>query len=326
MAHLKPVVSVICISYNHENYISAALESVANQTYTSIELIVVDNNSTDRTLERIQDFVRRNPATKLILNSSNLGVCRAFNQGLALASGRYVIDLSADDVLHPERVARQVAAFERLPDDYAVVFSNAAFINQRNELTGYHYPITERKTAAVSVPSGWVFRDVLASYFVCTPTMMMRKDVLDHLGGYDESLAYEDFDFWVRTARHYRYHYLDEVLTSKRILSGSLSGQFAKPGNPLLESTLSVCYKAFDQCQTPEEYSALARRIRWFIRQCFYAQEYELAEKYRKLLSFMEEPDWLTNSILRLCRWRVPVNGLYNRYLRLRKAWDQSML
>ncbi|MFC5408737.1 glycosyltransferase [Larkinella bovis] len=319
LASRRPLVSVICTSYNHERFISASLQSVLNQTYPAIELIVIDNNSTDQSVARVEEFRQKQPEIQLIRNTENVGICRAFNQGLKRAKGRYVIDLSADDLLHPERIARQVAGFERLPGDYAVIFGNAAFIDEKGRLTGYHYPISPAGQATVNVPSGWVFKEILASYFVATPTMMMRKDVLESLGGYDESLSYEDFDFWVRTARHYRYYYQDEVLTSKRIVRQSLSSQFDTANNPLLESTLKVCYKAFDQCQTADEYAALANRIRWFIRECFYTEQFKLAFCFRELLEYMEKPDFRTALILRLCQWHIPVNSLYRNYVTWKK-------
>lgn len=320
LSSIRPLVSVICISYNHERFITASLQSVLAQTYSAVELIVIDNNSTDSSVARVEAIMQQHPGIRLIRNTENVGVCRAFNQGLKLAKGRYVIDLSADDVMHRDRVARQVAGFERLAGDYAVIFSNAAFIDENDHLTGYHFPITSNGMTTRQVPSGWVFKDILASYFVSTPTMMMRKDVLESLGGYDESLSYEDFDFWVRSARNYRYYYQDEVLTSKRIVQKSLSSQFQNPDSTLLHSTLKVCYKAFDQCQTAEEYGALASRIRWAIRQCFYAEQFELALQFKELLEFMEQPDWQTAVVLRLCKWHVPVNGLYRRYTR----WQQN--
>lgn len=311
---IKPWVSVICTSYNHEAFITATLQSVVDQCYPNVELIVIDNASTDGTADRIREFICEHPAVEFIQNTQNVGLCRAFNQGLKRASGRYVIDLSADDVLLPHRVSRQVAAFERLSQSYAVVFTNAAYINRDGKLLGYHYPINEKGQATQKVPSGGVFRQVLESYFICTPTMMMRKEVLDEIGGYDESLCYEDFDFWVRTSRQYQYAYLDEILTHKRQLTDSLSMQVIRPDNELLRSTLQVCYKAFDQCETPLEYQTLAHRVRTFIRKCFYAEQFDLALQYGELLRYIEPDGPLTAFILLMCRMRVPVNGAYRRF------------
>lgn len=315
---IKPWVSVICTSYNHEAFIAETLQSVVSQCYPNVELIVIDNASTDRTADRINEFVRQNPAVEFIRNRQNVGLCRAFNQGLKRASGQYIIDLSADDVMLPQRISRQVATFERLSESYAVVFTNAAYINSEGAMLGHHYPINNKGQAKQKVPSGGVFRQVLESYFICTPTMMMRKEVLDSIGGYDESLCFEDFDFWVRTARQYQYAYLDEVLTHKRRLTDSLSMQVIRPDNGLLQSTLKVCYKAFDQCVTRDEYRTLANRIRSFIRKCFYAEQFDLALKYGELLHYIEPAGPLTSAILLLCRMRVPVNGAYRRYIHLR--------
>ena len=315
---LKPWVTVICTAYNHESYIESALQSVIDQHYPNVELIVIDNASQDQTATRIRTFLGQHPAIRFIQNSTNIGLCRAFNQGLRIAKGKYIIDLSADDILLSDRIARQVERFEELPDDYAVVFSNAAYVNANRQLLDYHYPIDELGQSTIQIPTGDVFRQVLASYFICTPTMMMRKRVLDELGGYDEALAFEDFDFWIRSARHYNYAYIDLVLTQKRRLDNSLSMQVIRPENQLLASTLTVCYKAYHLCRSADEYHTLASRIRTFIRKAFYAQQFDLAREFGHLLRTIEQPGKLTNAILLASRLHLPVNALYRQYLRWR--------
>ncbi len=313
---LKPWVSVICTCFNQEAYVEAALQSVVDQTYPNVELLVIDNASTDGSASRIRAFVAQHPTVRFIEQSTNVGLCRAFNQGMQQTRGDFVIDLAADDVLLPDRIARQIEVFERLPEDYAVVFSNAQYINEAGTLTGYHFPVDEQGHSRRRIPTGRIFQQVLDSYFICTPTMLIRRSVLEQLGGYDESLSYEDFDFWVRSARDYRYAYVDEVLTLKRQLAGSLSMQVIWPDNQLLESTLAVCYKAFDRCQTSDEYVALANRIRRFIRKCFYAEQFDLARRFGQLLRYIVRPDPLTYGVLMMSRLHVPVNGLYRQYLR----------
>lgn len=313
---INPWVSVICTCYNHEAYVEQALQSVIDQDYPNVELIVIDNASTDRSAERIIALSQCYPTMRVLLNSVNVGLNRAFNQGLALAGGRYVIDLSGDDVLLPHRIAKQTACFEELSGSYAVVFSNAAYIDAQGEETGLHYAVDANGHACVPIPTGDVFRPVLESYFICTPTMMMRREVLNELGGYDETLAYEDFDFWVRSARLYHYAYVDEVLTQKRQLSNSLSAQVIRPDNTLLRSTLVVCHKAFERCATPEEYQTLASRIQQFIRKAFYTEQFDLALQFGNLLQQIEQPGRLSRLILVLSRLHLPVNSLYRQYLK----------
>ena len=313
-----PWVTVICTAYNHQHYVVQALQSVMDQTYPCVELIVIDNGSSDESATYIQRFLTRYPATIFIHNVTNLGLNRAFNQGLKRARGRYIIDLAADDVLLPNRITKQVALFEQLPDTYGVVFSNAAFINGAGQLTGTHYAIDSHGQARQPVPSGNVFRDVLASYFICTPTMMMRRTVLDALGGYDELLSYEDFDFWVRSSRIYPYAYVDEVLTHKRLLPNALSGQVMLPTNTLLASTLIVCQKALTLCAAPDEFRALATRLRACVRKAFYAEQVEVARQFGQLLRQVEPPGLLTSLILVLSRMRLPVNRAYRFYRKLK--------
>ncbi|GAB3699956.1 hypothetical protein GCM10027592_26530 [Spirosoma flavus] len=313
-------VTVICTCYNHESYIVQALQSVIDQTYPYVELIVIDNGSYDSSVERINSFLVQHPAVRFIQNPQNLGLNRAFNQGLLWAKGHYVVDLSADDVLLPTRLEKQVAQFEKLPGTYAVVFSNATYIDTLGRSIGTHFPVDATGHTQAKVPSGFIFRDILEKYFICTPTMLMRRDVLNQLGGYDESLAYEDFDFWVRSARTYQYAYLDEVLTLKRRLPTSLSAQVSYTDNKLLESTLVVCQKAFKLCQTPDELAALASRLRKFIRKAFYAEQFDLAERFSELLQRIERPNLATYFVLSLNRLRIPVNSLYRFFLKQRKS------
>ncbi len=314
---IKSWVSIICTCYNHEEFVAEALRSVVAQDYPNVELIVIDNGSTDGSAACIARFVEQHPAVRFIQNPANVGLNRAFNQGLALAGGRHIIDLSADDVLLPNRIARQTDRFEQLTGAYAVVFSNAAYIDEQGCQTATHYPLDGNGRARIRVPSGDVFESVLASYFICTPTMMMRRDVLNELGGYDETLSYEDFDFWVRSSRLYHYAYVDEVLTLKRQLPHSLSAQVSLPGNELLPSTLAVCHKALARCRLPTEHRALANRIRTFIRKAFYAEQFALALAFGQLLGRIERPGLTTSLILQLSHLQPPVNRLYRHYLRL---------
>lgn len=323
---IKPWVSVICISYNHASYVEQALQSVVDQDYPNVELIVIDNGSIDRSAELIARFTERHSAIRFIQNPVNVGLNRAFNQGLALAEGRYVVDLSADDVLLPGRLSKQVAQFEKLAGPYAVVFSNAAYIDRSGREVALHYAVDASGHARLPVPSGNVFKPILESYFICTPTMMMRRDVLNELGGYDETLAYEDFDFWVRSARLYHYAYLDEVLTQKRLTPDSLSAQIVYTNTSLLYSTLAVCYKAFERCVTPDEFRALAGRVRRFIRKAFYVEQFDLALQFGDLLYHIEQPDWQSKLILGLSRLHLPVNKLYRHYLKWSPVFHSAKL
>ncbi|WP_026630865.1 glycosyltransferase [Dyadobacter alkalitolerans] len=321
----NPLVTVILTAYNQEKYIGETLASVFDQTYHNIELIIIDNASADDTLAVIGTFKNPSRNFSLIKNRKNSGLCAAFNYGLSIAKGKYVIDLSGDDVLMPDRIEKQVAAFELLPEDYAVIFSNAQYIDPAGKELGNHYAVDALGSAVGPIPSGDVYKNVLERYFICTPTMMMRTSTMLELGGYDETLTFEDFDFWVRSAAKFQYFYLDEILTQKRIVPSSLSSMVYKKGSGMLASYYAVCNKAYDLNRDQKEFDLLAARIRTFIRKCWYAQEYELAVRFRVLLNYIENPGWQTELVVLMCRLHLPVNFAYRFYIKnLKKALGQE--
>lgn len=262
------MVSVICLCYNHAKFVEEALRSVRQQTYPSIELIVVDDASTDESVKVIRIYLQKYTCpsrVKTCFLSQNLGNCAAFNRGLALAQGKYIIDFATDDVMLPERIAQQVMFFERLDEAYGVVFSEAEYIDEQGMSLYRHY--RDRLKHIRPVPTGDIYARLLSTYFIASPTMMMRKSVLDELGGYDEQLAYEDFDFWVRSSRNYRYAYQDICTTQIRKHSSSMSTGWYRRGDPQLYSTYLVCLKARDLNRTEEERRALVKRVKYELRQ-----------------------------------------------------------
>src|SRR5688500_3802276 len=101
-----PLVSVICLCYNQARFIREAVASVFAQSYRNVELIIVDDASTDNSASVIRAMVAENPAIRCLLLNQNVGNCKAFNKGLTLSKGDYIIDLAADDVLVPQRIER----------------------------------------------------------------------------------------------------------------------------------------------------------------------------------------------------------------------------
>ncbi len=316
-----PLVSVICLCHNQARFVRRALDSVLAQTYPSVEVFVIDDASTDGSPKVIQTFLVENPTVKGFFFAENRGNCRAFNHAFRHAQGEFILDLAADDVLLPERIARQVAGFQTAGEEVGVLFHNARLIDENGAPLGLYFPIDERGSSRVRVPEGDLFAALLRHRPVCSPTMLTRRAVLDELSGYDETLAYEDFDFWVRSSRTWLYAYQDEILTEKRIRPGSLGGRLYQFRNDLLPAALRVCQKAAVLVRTPDERASLDFRLRYFLRQSWYAGHFELAEQFAHLL---EKPDRPTRLVLLACRWRVPVHGAYARYRRwqsFRRGW-----
>lgn len=274
-----PLVSVVCLCYNHARFVEEAIQSVLNQRYLNVQLIVIDDHSTDKSIEAIDKFISGNKAVEFIPLPSNLGNCRAFNIGLEKAKGDFIIDLAGDDVLMPDRIEMGVRNLESLGKEVGVQFSDAELINENGAHLGYH----SDRFRHDSIPQGDIYKEVLSRYFINSPTMMMRRQVLEELGGYDGALAYEDFDFWVRSSRICKYSYIPEPLVRRRILSTSLGQRQYRTGSDQLRSTLTVCRKAFDLNKTEDEHAALRKRIVYEMRRAMFLGEIKIGWEYWKL-------------------------------------------
>lgn len=253
---------MICLCHNHANYVVEAIDSVINQTYTSWELIVVDVASTDDSLWRVEQYKLKNPdvSFKTLFLGENIGNCRAFNRAMMLTNADYIIDLAADDILLPQRLEMGVKHMNVLPE-VAINFSNANYIDHENNILKSHYPVGATGKSSVYVPDGDVFEEVIRSYFICSPTMMYRASYLKNLGGYDETLAYEDFDIKIRMAQQYQFAFTDKILVHKRILPNAMSTKQYKKGDRQLASTLAICYKILALINTNSQKRALLMRI-----------------------------------------------------------------
>ena len=253
----SPLVTIICICYNQANYVTEALRSVWNLKYVNIQLIIADDASTDGSRDIIQKLVY-DREVELIFNQNNIGHCKTFNQALQLARGEFVVDFAADDILLPNSINVGINRFSKLDKTYGVFYADAELIGVYGEHINNH--ITARYFDS-NVPEGNIYEHLLSRYFINPPTMILRKTLLDELGGYNQSLSYEDFDFWVRSSRITKYCYLPVITIKKRIHSKSVSFKQYSYNSKMLVSTFEVCKIAFKLNKTKKEDKALIKRI-----------------------------------------------------------------
>lgn len=260
------LVSVICVCYNHERFVRDAIQSVLDQSYKNIELIVVDDGSTDNSVSVIKSM-----NVTLIDLKTNRGYCAAFNEAWKVCKGDLIIDLAGDDELPVDRVSIGVEEFLNHDESYGVQFGDVLYSN--GDIHSNRFP---------NPPQGDIYLNLIRRYFIAAASMMSRRSVLTMLNGYDETLAYEDFDFWIRSSRHFKYFYTPKILVHKRIVKGSMSDQQFKRGNPQQLSTYKVCEKILALNQSKEENEALKERIAYEIRQATRRLDLNLALKYLK--------------------------------------------
>ncbi|GAB4334823.1 MAG: hypothetical protein OHK0038_12270 [Flammeovirgaceae bacterium] len=314
-----PLVSVICLCFNHARFIRECLDSVFEQTYSNIEIIVVDDASTDNSVEIIQQCIE-NKKVKFFPLKENVGNCKAFNLALKHAKGKYIVDFATDDVMFPHKIAAQVAFFESLPEDYGVIFSDVIQIDESSKSLKTYYARDKKGNLLVTVPQGNVYEELIKRAFISPPSMMYRKSMLDEIGGYDESLSYEDYDLWVRTGKKYRYGFQDLVLTKRRIVKNAHSQSFYKKRqNRHLESTLKVCYKAFEQNTLESENKALAVSVRYHWRMAVFTENFQLAQGFYELLLKIDKLQSLDWIIYALMQSKIPLHFLYSYWIKIRR-------
>lgn len=263
----NPLVTIICLCYNHEDYVVESLNSVINQSYPSIQLIIVDDCSNDSSKAIIRTWLKKNPEIQFIANETNLGNTKSFNKALELAKGEYVIDLAADDVLLPNCVTLQMNAFENSPyKNLGVVYGNVELISENGSFDSYYFPVNNQKKAIENRITGEIYQSVLSGgNSICSVSAMIKKTVFDRLQGYNETLAYEDLDFWIRASRLYEFDFIDEPLVQKRIVANSLGSDFFKKNDSrakkINHSTYLILKKATALNQTRAEDLAIQKRV-----------------------------------------------------------------
>ena len=219
----RPLVSVIIPAYNASEFIERTLTSVLNQTYENIEVIVVDDGSTDSTPEIVQRFVTIDPRI-IFLHQTNAGVAAARNYAIAESKGDFIAPIDADDIWHRTNVEKQLQVLVG-SDDVGMVYSWSIDIDESDYLTGgarifpYHgniYP-------------AMLLQNVIGHASAC----MIRRSCLEQVGSpyYKTSFlaqkaqGCEDWDLYLRIAENYQVELVPELLVGYRQVHGSMSRQ-----------------------------------------------------------------------------------------------------
>lgn len=199
-------ISVLIPVLNGEQFIRKALDSVLAQPLAS-EILVVDNGSTDGTLEILNNYLTRDSRIK-VLHCTEKGVSKALNAGLALATGTLIARLDADDKMSPERLENQFRVMQDHPE-VALVSSQIIFINSEGVETGRSkYPIGK-----LTLLRNFLFRNPIAH-----PSVMFRKEIAERAGNYrPEFEGAEDLDLWLRILNLGDIFASEEFLTSYRV-------------------------------------------------------------------------------------------------------------
>lgn len=207
-----PSVSVILPTYDRTDVLGRAIESVLSQSYSDFELIVVDSSG-DETQAIVEGF---DDDRIIYLYQEPAGLGAARNLGIEKAQAEFIALQDDDDVWHPEKLATQMEAFERAPEEVGVVYSTVRKIrgDDRWFVPGESFEPTD----------GDVQRALWRQNFVSPQTAVVRKACFEAVGGFDERLpALEDWEMWLRISREFEFRHVDEPLVDAYISPDSLS-------------------------------------------------------------------------------------------------------
>ena len=212
---MLPKVSIIIPTYNRAALLLKALESAKAQTYPNIEIIVVNDGSTDNTEETLAPYMDEIHYIK----QENQGCAAAKNTGLSYATGEFITNLDDDDLFLPQKVERQVEMFMK-GLEIGICATGVYHIDANGQITGTYIPPTlSRETQVLRL---------LGHCFFVQSSVMIHRKCHEKLGGYKLMLS-EDYDFWLRVALHYEIGVVKELLTKYRRHSNQITSRENHP-------------------------------------------------------------------------------------------------
>ncbi|MDE2038216.1 MAG: glycosyltransferase family 2 protein [Patescibacteria group bacterium] len=211
----SPRISVIMPAFNRERYVAESMRSVLAQSFKGFELIVVDDGSTDRTLEIAREIAATDPRVRIESNSKNLGIARTRNKALGVAQAEYVALLDSDDIwVDRDKLAKQAAFLDAHPD-HALVGGAIRHID----------PDGKALRVAVFPESDASIRKIILRFNpFAQSTLMYRKDAILEAGGY--SPAYQvcdDYALWLAVGKKYKFANFGDIFTGYRIHGSNIT-------------------------------------------------------------------------------------------------------
>ncbi len=204
MAKDEPLVSVVIPTYNRADLLPRAVDSVLNQTYENLEVIVVDDGSTDNTEEVIKDYT--DPRVRYIKLEENRGQNPARNVGIRAADGEFIANQDSDDKWLPEKLEKQMEVYLEDPDVPKLVYTKV----RGRFKDGTTVTVPEKW---VDNKEGYVHDQLLRGNFVSTVGMLTEEKCLKKVGYWDEELPrMTDWDLALRLSKHFEFRLVDEVL------------------------------------------------------------------------------------------------------------------
>lgn len=206
----KPFITIFSPNFNGSKFIRETIESILNQTYSNFEYIIIDDCSTDNSWQIIKEYAKIDERIKIFRNEKNLKIVKTRNKGFELSSpkAKYYAIIDSDDVALSNRIEIQVKFLENNLE-YGLVGSNIIIIDKNSDIIGYRkYPSDDEE-----------IRKVITRYDpFAQPSIMLRKEVIDKIGNYDEQWQVsQDYDYFLRIGRYWKLKNIEKPLIKYRL-------------------------------------------------------------------------------------------------------------
>ncbi|MEY8216238.1 MAG: glycosyltransferase family A protein, partial [Colwellia sp.] len=195
----EPILSIVIPVYNASEYIAETLDSAISQTYKSIEIICVDDCSTDNSAEIITNYIKKYSQIKYVKNNENMGACVTRNKGIEIAKGEFILPFDADDMIANTYCEKAMNTFREKPQT-SVIYCKAEFFNEKGKWDWLLPKYNARRM---------LFRNLV---FSCA---FFRKSDWEKFGGYNSNMihGFQDWDFWLNfVENNLEFHQLPEIL------------------------------------------------------------------------------------------------------------------
>lgn len=258
-----PLISIIVTTYNYAHTVGTAIDSALRQDYPNLEVVVVDNASTDATPELAARYAG-DARFRYIRNPENIGMVPNHNKGLLESRGSYVLFLSADDFLMPHHISRSHAFLSGHPE-IDVLYTSTYFVDEHERFIGTRQ--MSGQPLAPYIGGRNEFAGLMTEgCYMCFPTMLMRRDLYDRFGLLDDEIKAADYEIVVRwAAKGVRFAYLPEPTCAVRLHSAQQSSEqnYVADGGDVNEFLYLIRKFAADNPRLLDGYELMTSRFMW---------------------------------------------------------------
>lgn len=245
-------IAVLMSVYNAEKYLKTCIDSVLNQSYTNFLFYIINDKSTDKSLEIIKSY--SDNRIRLIENETNIGLTKSLNKGLEQIDTKYIARIDADDICEPTRLIKQLAVFEGDCKKLALVGSSAFLINE-----------SDRYIGEIIVPLANLKENLFFKNCFIHSTIMIKTTVLKKYK-YDEKIKYaQDYNLWVKIAKDYKVANIKEKLIKHRVHGSSLSFTKKKEQDACVLPTIEYQLKSLGILKDLERSNFAKLHVQYFI-------------------------------------------------------------